>query len=197
MSYIDSFDHEFVGYFAGRPLYHPLENIPGNTKDVCDFECSTEHLVLGGGSGEHPGLVIEKPSGTVAKFIDNCDQFDLNDDAEFQLLDAQYANDIFLFAGWDSQNHHEFYTACMSNAMPCPFHPDLNMSFEDWLGCSIGEFIFFAMPELARDLIAQYAPHRRGTPRTVYNNILLPTPGGHSFANGGYAFTSTRRQNKK
>ena len=25
MTYIDSFDHEFVGFFVGLPLYHPTE----------------------------------------------------------------------------------------------------------------------------------------------------------------------------
>jgi hypothetical protein len=31
MSYIDTFDHELVGFFGGLPLYHPLEVVSGTS----------------------------------------------------------------------------------------------------------------------------------------------------------------------
>lgn len=33
MSYIDTIKHEFLGYFNGLPIYHPLENRQGNPWD--------------------------------------------------------------------------------------------------------------------------------------------------------------------
>ncbi len=41
MSYIDTFDHEFVGFFGGIPVYHPLEIVPAlPDDDPQDFDCS-------------------------------------------------------------------------------------------------------------------------------------------------------------
>jgi hypothetical protein len=56
MSYIDTFDHELVGFFAGLPLYHPLEAVMGSGGD--EFGCTPLHLMLGGGDGEHPEVVL-------------------------------------------------------------------------------------------------------------------------------------------
>jgi hypothetical protein len=47
MSYIDSFRHEFIGFFAGLPVYHPLEVVV----DTANFSCTPQNLIMGGGSG--------------------------------------------------------------------------------------------------------------------------------------------------
>lgn len=60
MSHIDSFKHEIVGLFGGLLVYHPLEDIQG------DFVCTPKCLLIGGGSGEHPALVIESPLKAVS-----------------------------------------------------------------------------------------------------------------------------------
>ncbi len=197
MSYIDSYAHELVGYFAGRPLYHPLENIPGNPDDIHEFACSPSQLVIGGGGGEHSGLIITKPESAVATFIDTSDEFDLDDDTSSDLIEFRYNDHMLHFAGWDSREHYDFYLACCSNALSHPFKPDSGLSFEEWIGCSVGEFIFFSMPEITPNLIAKYAPLRSGKPFPHYNNILLPPPGVETFANRGNAFTSKRNQNNK
>lgn len=56
MSYIDGFDHEIIGTLGYLPIYHPLEAIEGDGGwGAYDFNASPQNLVLGGGSGEHPG----------------------------------------------------------------------------------------------------------------------------------------------
>jgi hypothetical protein len=68
MSHIDSYKHEIVGLFGSLPVYHPLEDIPEPATDQLqhDFGCTTEQLVIGGGSGEHSGLVFRDAQGAAA-----------------------------------------------------------------------------------------------------------------------------------
>ena len=54
MSYIDTLRHENCGWLAGLPLNHLLEE----STDSLEFLAGPQHLVLGGGSGEHPAAVL-------------------------------------------------------------------------------------------------------------------------------------------
>lgn len=58
MSYIDTIEHELVGYLNGLSIYHPIETVNSEKWGNYDFSCSPKNLVIGGGAGEHPGLVI-------------------------------------------------------------------------------------------------------------------------------------------
>ena len=69
MSYIDAYDHEYIGSLGYLPIYRPLQVIDGDKWGGYDFSATPDNLVLGGGSGEHPGLVVHKPGSLVAKFL--------------------------------------------------------------------------------------------------------------------------------
>lgn len=203
MSHIDSFRHEIVGLFAGLPVYHPLEDIDG------EFHCTTAQLLLGGGSGEHPALVIRNPTGAVALFLHkelsalkgrdiSARQFPLKRHVEsWDAVIAPYIDwsyDAQLeFVDWDVATYSRFDALCRSNALPNPWLGDNGDSIEDWLILGFGEFVFFAMPELAQDIIKkldepwQYFAHSR------YSNVLLIPPRFPVYANGGNAFVSRRR----
>ena len=57
MSYIDTFDHEFIGFIAGLPIYLPLETVTAS--DIpSEFGCSPQNLIIGGGDGEHPAIIV-------------------------------------------------------------------------------------------------------------------------------------------
>lgn len=59
MSYIDTLAHRRVGTLAGYPLYHVIvDHRSGRERGSPEFSANARNLVLGGGSGEHPALVI-------------------------------------------------------------------------------------------------------------------------------------------
>jgi len=199
VSYIDTFDNEFVGYFGGIPVYHPLEVVPALPNgDPRRFACGPENLVIGGGPGEHPGIVVKAPGEAVVCFIrawldeDNPvlspEERQAIQPAVSAWLDAdarQSSNDmqrrewrhIFEFAGWQAADYVEFSTRCASRAFLRPFDPGEDDSLEQWLAASVGEFVLFAMPELAQEAIHRLGDLRRDVSGDIYKNVLLLPPG--------------------
>ena len=192
MSYIDSFDHEFVGYFGGIAVYHPLEVVPQNPGDYPrDFACGPENLVIGGGSGEWPGLVIREPGETIACFVrawlrecaSRSDEPQALQSAIEAWPDASapktpgYWPSLFDFAGWQVADFVAFSRRCASRAFTRPFAPAHDGSLEMWLAASVGEFIFCALPELAPKPIQRLGDLRRHISGDLYRNILLLPPG--------------------
>jgi len=194
VSYIDSFDHEFVGYFGGIPVYHPLEVVPaGPEDDPRNFACGPENLVIGGGSGEWPGLVVKETGETVGCFVRAwLHWYQRHSPDEYQALrpaieawpgvsagreTGGYWRRIFEFAGWQAADYVEFSTRCASRAFPRPFIPEEDGHLEGWLAASLGEFILFAMPDLAEAAIRVLGDLRRHISWCLYGNILLLPPG--------------------
>jgi hypothetical protein len=194
VSYIDTFDNEFVGYFGGIPVYHPLEIVPAlPNEDPRNFACSPENLVIGGGSGEHPGIVVKAPGEAVVCFVRawlNETPF-LSPDQRQALRPAVEAwpdasnrrqtradwRHVFEFAGWGVTDYVKFSTRCASRAFHRPFDPEKDACLEWWLAASVGEFILLAMPELAPEAIQRLGDLRRHVSGDIYRNILLLPPG--------------------
>jgi len=198
MSYSDTFDSEFVGYFGGIPVYHPLEVVPAlPDDDAQDFACGPENLLIGGGSGEHPGIVVKAPAETVVCFVRawldetpflSPDERQALRPAVEAWLDASERpqsrwprrtdwRHVFAFAGWRAANYVKFSTRCASRAFHRPFDPGKDDSLEQWLAASVGEFILLAMPELAEDAVQRLGDLRRHISGDLYKNILLLPPG--------------------
>lgn len=198
MSYIDTFDNEFVGYFGGIPVYHPLEVVPAFSNEAPrDFACSPENLVIGGGSGEHPGIVVKAPGEAVVCFVRAWfEETPFLSPEERQALQPALEawpdaysrkswsdcrrNDwmhVFEFAGWRAADYLGFTTRCASRAFHRPYDPGKDRSLEQWLAASVGEFILLAMPELAPDAIQRLGDLRRHVSGDIYRNILLLPPG--------------------
>jgi hypothetical protein len=200
MSYIDTFDNEFVGYFGGIPVYHPLEVVPAlPDEDPGRFACGPENLVIGGGSGEHPGIVVKAPGETVICFVRAWLRWqEQNYREEYQVLrpsveawpdaaapleESRYWRRVFEFAGWRAADYVKFSARCASPTFPRPFDPAEDGSLESWLAASVGEFILLAMPELAPDAIQRLGDLRHHVSedfsryRSCYPNILLSPPG--------------------
>ncbi|MFN7733623.1 MAG: hypothetical protein ACK5OB_17125 [Pirellula sp.] len=218
MSYIDSFDHEFIGYFGGIPVYHPLEAVPASA-DTRDFACGPENLVIGGGSGEHPGLVVKDVGETVNCFVQDWlasheARYPNEHKALLPIIDAWpgaslrtnpgwrigYWERVFEFAGWNVANYVEFSTRCVSPAFPRPFVPSEHGdgSLEWWLAASVGEFCLLAMPELAQDAIQQLGDLRSHIAKRIdafSGNILLSPPGYPVWGWGTSAWRIQREQN--
>jgi hypothetical protein len=196
MSHIDSFKHELVGLIGGLPVYHPLQSING------DFESGVNQLIIGGGSGEHPALIIKNPLSTVACFLENHIE-SLEDNALFKddfsnaakkwkSIIKKYVNwqvDYhFHFSGWSVSNYKHFYDLLTGSGIPNPYDEDSDRSFESWLILGIGEFTFFAMPKLASEIMTQLDDPYKYFHSILFNNILLIPPNMPVYANGGNAF---------
>lgn len=199
MSHIDSFKHEIVGLFGSLPVYRPLEDIQG------DFVCTPNNLLIGGGSGEHPALVIESPLKAVAWFLNDqlealkipelsSDRFPLKAKIdEWSPIIAPYRtsspDDILTFCDWDVDTYNDFAKLCKSAALPNPLDDEL---LETWLVLGIGEFIFFAMPDLASEIMTKLENPYIYFKHTYYSNIMVIPPNFPVYANGGNAFKCVR-----
>jgi hypothetical protein len=196
MSYSDTFDNEFVGYFGGIPVYHPLEVVPALSDDgPLDFACGPENLLIGGGSGEHPGIVVKAPSEAVHCFVRAwlAEENPYLSPEERQAIGPAVTiweealsgrrrtrddwRDVFEFAGWKAADYVKFSARCASGAFHRPFDPGKDDSLEQWLAESVGEFILCAMPELAQDAVEQLGDLRRHVAGCLYRNLLLVPPG--------------------
>jgi hypothetical protein len=206
MSHIDSFKHEIVGLFGNIPIYHPLEKIKG------DFKCNPSQLLLGGGNGEHPALVIKNPTATVAWFLEHTLEPLRSDDVKakshplkrhLEEWDSVVESHInwsekahLIFYDWSMQTHHDFYKLCISTAIPNPY-PEDKQSIEEWLILGFGEFIFFAMPELAEKITSKLTQPYKHFHHMNYYNILLLPKNMPVYANGGNAFTFVNKRKRK
>lgn len=201
MSYIDSYRHRLVGYFGHLPVYRPLEDIGDGTTDPDSefFDCRRDQLVIGGGSGEHPGLVLLRPPAAVAAFARHSGDFDLRGAIDAELADLIGRAPMLLFAGWTDERHAAFRTLCASGPLLNRWSPDADwfphgpLDLETWVACGLGEFVYYAMPDLASDLVERLRPLHRDKHHMRFNVILLPPPGMPVYANGGTSFDATLR----
>lgn len=206
VSYIDIFDHEFVGYFGGTPVYHPIEVVPRLPTDGPeDFGCGPENLVIGGGSGEAPAIVVKQPGETVKWFVRswinwctlyNPPMYTTIAQAAGRWPDSvppqeteEYWSEVFEFAGWQLEYRETFTTRCASQAFSHPYCPDDGTTLERWIAESVGEFVLYAMPELAALEIQRLGELRGHIAQELYGNILLLPP--------GYPVWGRREVNKK
>lgn len=179
MSHIDSYDHEYIGRFLYLPVYHPTDTSEASWGDE-DFGFSPANLVLGGGSGEHPGLVVHRLDACVARFL-----IDSLSDSDYEKLsedDRYYLNELSLlpyqqileYCGWYTSHFARFHEAVNS---PTCFGPREDEHIEDWLMSNIGELVYFALLELnpeQKRMKEMVAPFRV---EAVHTNVLCVPPG--------------------
>lgn len=209
MSHIDTFDHEFIGFFGPLPVYHPLVIVEGAGGD--EFSCTPNQLVIGGG-GEHPGLVIQTPEIAVEWFIsqwvdlvqegtlkpsetlpnDVIHQWD-----EYFQRRVESPESLLYFAGWRAETYHHFYETCISPAFHRPFVQQDDGILENWIATSVGEFVFYAMPDLTPTIETHYPDVRKYVKDVLYMNIMLPPPGyplpyGRKLVDGQFVWGNSR-----
>jgi hypothetical protein len=198
VSHIDTFKHEIIGKFGVISVYHPLQDING------DFICGPDNILVGGGSGEWPAIVIRNPTAAVAEFIAielmGYDSEDSEDEwpivkykDEWQEIIAPYLNlphnKIIEFCEWTVEDYVRFEKLCCSDGLQNPFDAETHeLGFENWFILGIGEFIFYSMPELASDIMSKLDNPYKYFQHINYNNIMLIPPNMPVYANGGNAF---------
>lgn len=109
MSYIDTINHSHVGYFASLPVYHPLQDLDIEGQD--EFSATPANLVIGGGGGEHPGMVIQSLDACVWSYLKFCAEVDNKD-----------TDEIDFFTKWDDNIKDE----------ECYYHASYNLIYQYW-----------------------------------------------------------------
>jgi hypothetical protein len=178
MSYIDTFDYELVGFFAGLPLYHPLEAVAGAGGD--EFGCTPRQLVLGGGGGEHPAVVLRQPPAAVMAFLQAAlpaDAPTLAPESQLLLYALPPLDECLHFAGWGIADFVAFHERCRAPSFVSPYRVEHDGALEAWVLCNLGEFVYFAMPELAPDVPTQLADVCAQVRRPRYFNVQILPPG--------------------
>jgi hypothetical protein len=156
MSYIDTIPHQTVGMLASYPVYWPKALVRA-ARGASDFGCSPQNLVLGGGSGEHPGLVIHQFDFLVSHYLlfrmeqhGNPAHPSVYSRAEDFFLShlSLRMGDSFEFCGWGVEQTARFLEHCSSSRVARPYAEAIDSSFEHWLAYSLGEFAWFHQPNL-------------------------------------------------
>lgn len=213
MSYIDCFQHEFLGSLNGLPIYHLLESVSFQDNGHPAFECDGSSLILGGGSGEHPALVVEGLDSIVAEYLLHdiymCEvhrqdlREKLTDRARESLEDIAFsANQKLVFVGWGMKDHAKFYERAISPLNSTSLEP--GKSAELWIRLSLGEFVYFSLPELCSrrlemQALAGVSDDSAWPVGYWMRNVLCPPPGympRSSFGDRGFFGWNFVRMNR-
>ena len=156
MSYIDTIKHELVGYINGLPIYHPIESTEKADWGDYDFACTPENLVIGGGAGEHPALVMHRLGSLVALYILFCikknseyfpDTFIAPPEETIDHLNeiAFYMGETLEFCSWSMTEIRDFVELAKSPLHATPLLE--KQAPEEWLKLSVGEFVYYFIME--------------------------------------------------
>jgi hypothetical protein len=157
MSSIDSLEHAHVAKFFGLPIYWVLEEKPLSYLIDID-EDTTEvinqyYLSIGGGSGEHPALIIKNDAVVyqlIRKLVDLEDVVDGSYDYELisyaeQLQEQMITDDeLYNLRYWRiDQNEWPLETFIRVNKQ---FDDELEVPLVDKISHAIALFIIYEMP---------------------------------------------------
>lgn len=149
MSFIDCFGHEYVASFAGYPVYHPLEKIDD------EFEAGPDTLLLGGGSGEHPALIVRNLEYVAAFYLDElleaaCDPFDPEEIVGRSKILSEPCTpyECLEFAHWNVETYAEFFKRCCAPTLACPYEKEEHSYLERWLVLNFGKLLCHSLPDL-------------------------------------------------
>jgi hypothetical protein len=152
MSYIDTVDHSYVGRLFGWPVYHPLGVYTGD-----EFDADPTNLVIGGGSGEHPGMVIRSLDACILQYIEFCYEYAGQEEPDWllDLHDEVAESYVNLFDHtWPMQSvstlaikaKAAFEEVVANKIKPLPH-------IENMLAIMIGEFLYYSARRLLSEKV--------------------------------------------
>lgn len=167
MSYIDTIPHEQLGTLAGYPLYHPLATKIAERGDY-EFGCSPANIVLGGGSGEHPGMVLHHLEHLARYYLlyrldslsENKPETHLD---ELESLEDRLLNCLVPVSkcletcGWQLEQLAELVRRSQESSLTTPYDTLEHSSVEHWLAYSIGEWLWFDHMTLLGPMVLEAA----------------------------------------
>jgi len=179
MSYIDSYDHEYIGSLGYLPIYRPLQIIEGDKWGGYDFSATPENLILGGGSGEHPGLVAHKLESLAAKFLydqitDEEEESISKSDMDY-IIDLCYPGKILEFCDWTVRHYSSLKEMAGAITFSTPLESEEEV--EDWICKSLGELVYYSLSELNPEHNKLAALFEKFEIRPSMQNVTCPPPG--------------------
>jgi hypothetical protein len=108
------------------------------------------------------------------------------------------------FAGWGIADFVSFHERCSAPTFVTPYRREHDGALEAWVLRNLGEFVYFAMPELAPRVLTQLTDVCARVHRPRYFNVQILPPGYGAPAGrrrlatgdviwGNYAWTTERR----
>jgi hypothetical protein len=151
MSDIDLIQHYRLGLFLGKiAVYQCLEDvcwIGRKDKTQPSGVVEKNDICIGGGSGEHPAIVIKKMESCVARYLQytGCRRENIKRHVSVKL------NAFIIFCEWKKHDHDAFYEFCYDSYR---FFKK-QMRFDGWIAASVGEFIFHVIPSYSLQSLDQ------------------------------------------
>lgn len=193
MSYIDSINHSYVGSFAGLPVYHPLEILDEAGTD--EFTATPANLVIGGGGGEHPGMVVQNLDFCVLAYLETIVETSgiCPKDSPFF---SKWLNHIEQHASDKEYNQYSYWgnllLAHWSMDQICAFTTRVNQAFnkgwqllsdtpcnyscEEKICVMIGEFVFHSAPHLLSPSFSTFIKNNQQLQLLLQEHIAFITP---------------------
>jgi hypothetical protein len=159
-----------------------------------DFGCTPSRLVLGGGGGEHPAMILADMAGAAAVFLRHAVESwedtrqDWQPSKRASIRDGEWARleaacdgwelpQRLRFPGWDLKTYADFRERCLSRAVPTPYDAAAHGSLEDWLVACLGELVYFSMPELIASPLSELPDTCTQVREPILCNVFIPPPG--------------------
>lgn len=127
MSYIDMFKHEQLTEIIGLPLYRAQEDIEGD-----EFNAKQGQLILGGGGGEHPAIVIKHIDSMVARYI----WTSTDTEHSYDYIECDYFENLE-FVDWMILTYKDFFTRAVQNG----YNEDEDGYVEAWLCDRLSQYL--------------------------------------------------------
>lgn len=171
MSYIDTVNHSVVGTFAGISVYHTIQDLDGESSG--EFSATPKNLIIGGGSGEHPGMVIQDLDFCVWQFLIGLTELQGKEIDNYEFF-TKFENGIpnytmsehhmysnLEYSGWGMKEISRFTERVnkeFDESIEYFTHKDKlsNISTEHKINLMIGEFVFFSAKKLISEPLLEY-----------------------------------------
>lgn len=177
MSEISSKPHQLCGALAGVPLYHPTAafSLHGDNLKVDE-----RHLLLGGGSGEHPVLRYHIPTlaaDFILGWVGGVTGFDvyMRQQLFTKIEPVILAPEEDDEGSWDGGSWYEFINNAKSNLgynHPYDISKMDEGSIEEWIRDSLGEYVIVAM----LDVLLSFVPEGAHAQLTKFSEKLAMNP---------------------